>query len=177
MTREELEAKVEKYKKLMEETDRNSFQYLRYRNAYKEYNDMLEKLDEKKVFTIEEAEEYFHALTNEIEKNGAKKVLKADNYFFWNDSNSKQKALKIVEDYYDGEMAYADKVYKDDKEEHDYAMDWLHELKNDDIKEIESADGNDVIIVGLEEADWGKGVVTTMDYEMVLRALDVEEEE
>ncbi len=170
MTREELEAKVEKYKKLMEETDRNSFKYLHYRNAYKEYKEMLDRLDNE--MTIEEAEEYFHALTNDIEKYGAKKVLKADNYFFWNDSDSKQKALKIIEDYYAGEMAYADRVYKNDKEEHDFATGLLQDFRFDDIKDVENAGGNDVIIINLEEADWGKGVVTVMDYKFAMKELD-----
>lgn len=126
--------------------------------------------------TIEEAKKYFHALADTIEKYGARKVVKADNYFFWNDSDSKKKALEVLEDYYNEEMAYADEAYKDDKEEHDYTIDWLQDLKNDDIKKIESADGNDVIVINLEEADWQTGVVVIMDYEMVLRALDVEEE-
>ena len=58
--------------------------------------------------TREKAKKYFHTLADTIEKYGAKKVVKANNYFFWNDSNSKKKALEVLKDYYDGEKAYAD---------------------------------------------------------------------
>ena len=123
--------------------------------------------------TREKAKKYFHTLADTIEKYGAKKVVKANNYFFWNDSNSKKKALEVLKDYYDGEKAYADEAFKGHREQYDYSVSWLLELRSDDVKKIESADENDVIFINLEEASWQTGVVAIMDYKMALRALDV----